>query len=91
MVFISSQATQTCEAFGGPYIMAKAALEAMARTLAREERGSNIRVNVVAPSVTETDMGIRYVKARFGVNDVSKILDRMPFGGWHAQKILPKQ
>ena len=80
IIYISSHATLIYRPLGGPYVMAKAALEAMARTLAKEERENNIRVNVVGPGITETDMGIRMVKARFGVQDVRDIYDKMPFG-----------
>ena len=80
IIYISSHATLIYRPLGGPYVMAKAALEAMARTLAKEERENNIRVNVVGPGITETDMGARMVKARFGVQDVKDIYDKMPFG-----------
>jgi NAD(P)-dependent dehydrogenase (short-subunit alcohol dehydrogenase family) len=49
--------------------MAKAALEAAARTLAREERANGIRVNVVAPGLVATDMGERLVRAIDGGPD----------------------
>ena len=80
VIYISSHATLIYRPLGGPYVMAKAALEAMARTLAKEERENNIRVNVVAPGITETDMGVRMVKARFGVQDVKDAYAHMPFG-----------
>lgn len=80
VIYISSHATLIYRVLGGPYVMSKAALEAMARTLAKEERGHNIRVNVVAPGITETDMGVRMAKARFGVEDVKDAYPQMPFG-----------
>lgn len=80
VVYISSHATLIYRPRGGPYVMAKAALEAMARTLAKEERENNIRVNVVGPGITETEMGVRMVKARFGVQDVKDAYPQMPFG-----------
>ncbi len=42
---------------GAPYNMAKAALEALAATLAKEEGPNGIHVNVVAPGLVETDDG----------------------------------
>jgi glucose 1-dehydrogenase len=39
-----------------PYATSKAGLEMMTKTMALELAGDSIRVNVVAPSVTETDM-----------------------------------
>ena len=50
--------------------MAKAALEALAATLAKEERRNNIHVNVVAPGLVDTEMGRRLVKGAMGVDDI---------------------
>ena len=50
--------------------MAKAALEALALTLAKEERSNGIHVNVVAPGLVATEMGRRLVKA-MGVDDIA--------------------
>ena len=61
IVVISSAITSAAPSFSAPYTMAKAALEAAARTLAREERAQGIRVNVVAPGLVATDMGERLV------------------------------
>ena len=80
IVMISSIATRGMAANGGPYNMAKAAMEALAMTLAREERDHGIRVNVVAPGLVETEMGRRLVKATAGVTDMRMIDSQMPFG-----------
>jgi NAD(P)-dependent dehydrogenase (short-subunit alcohol dehydrogenase family) len=48
-------------ALGAPYNMAKAALEGLALTLAKEEIAHGIRVNIVAPGLVATDMGDRLV------------------------------
>jgi len=80
VVVISSHATRIYRPLGGTYTMAKAALEAMALTLAREERENNIRVNVIAPGITDTDMGRRMVKARFGGEIREGVGKKMPFG-----------
>src|SRR5688572_4343298 len=48
VVMISSAATIYWAGNSAPYNMAKASLEALARTLAKEERNHGIRVNVVA-------------------------------------------
>ena len=50
--------------------MAKAALEALALTLAKEERRNDIHVNVVAPGLVDTEMGRRLVKGAMGVEDI---------------------
>jgi NAD(P)-dependent dehydrogenase (short-subunit alcohol dehydrogenase family) len=80
VVFISSVATLSHGAFGGPYNMGKAAQEALALTLAKEEREHGIRVNIVAPGLVDTDMGRRLVKAAAGVDDIGTLDASMPFG-----------
>jgi len=80
IVMISSSATRVNPGWGGPYNMAKAAVEALAFTLANEERQHGIHVNVVAPGLVETEMGRRLVKATQGVDDLRKIDANMPFG-----------
>ena len=80
IVMISSVASRGLAANSGPYNMAKAAVEALAVTLAREERGHGIRVNVVAPGIVETEMGRRLMKATAGVTDMRTLDQQMPFG-----------
>jgi 3-oxoacyl-[acyl-carrier protein] reductase len=80
IVMISSVATRTMSANGAPYNMAKAALEALAMTLANEERQHGIRVNVVAPGLVDTEMGRRLVKGAMGVEDIRQLDGAMPFG-----------
>ncbi|WP_280268836.1 SDR family NAD(P)-dependent oxidoreductase [Nocardia wallacei] len=80
IVMISSAATLDHGAGGAPYNMAKAALEALAFTLANEERGNGIRVNVVAPGLVDTEMGQRLVKAVAGVTDIRSLDEGSPFG-----------
>ena len=60
--------------------MAKAALEALAWTLSKEERRNGIHVNVVAPGLVDTEMGRRLVKGVSGVDDIRTMDDRSPFG-----------
>jgi NAD(P)-dependent dehydrogenase (short-subunit alcohol dehydrogenase family) len=59
--------------------MGKAALEALAFGLAKEERDNGIHVNVVAPGLVETEMGRRLMKAG-GVDDLRMLDSVMPFG-----------
>jgi NAD(P)-dependent dehydrogenase (short-subunit alcohol dehydrogenase family) len=80
IVMISSVATLYMAAGGAPYNMAKAAMEALAMTLAKEERAHGIHVNVVAPGLVETEMGRRLVKATSGVTDMRSLDASMPFG-----------
>jgi NAD(P)-dependent dehydrogenase (short-subunit alcohol dehydrogenase family) len=80
IVMISSTATSHHPGNGAPYNMGKAALEALAFTLAEEERPHGIHVNVVAPGLVETEMGRRLVKGAMGVEDIHSLDTRMPFG-----------
>src|SRR5580700_3520081 len=80
IVMISSVATLGMGPRGGPYNMGKAAMEALALTLAKEERVHGIRTNIVAPSLTVTEMGIRLTKATAGVDDIHELDARSPFG-----------
>jgi NAD(P)-dependent dehydrogenase (short-subunit alcohol dehydrogenase family) len=80
IVMISSGATRHHPPFGAPYNMGKAAMEALAYTLAKEERKHGIRVNVVAPGLVETEMGRRLMKAVQGIDDLRKLDKAMPFG-----------
>ncbi len=77
--FISSMSAVYCLPGHGPYAMAKASLEAMAKVLAKEELPNNIRVNVIALGLVETEMGRRLVKATTG-EDIKAVYTRMPFG-----------
>jgi 3-oxoacyl-[acyl-carrier protein] reductase len=80
VIMISSVATLNMSANGAPYNMAKAALEALALTLAKEERPHGIRVNIVAPGLVDTEMGSRLAKAVSGVKDIHELDRAMPFG-----------
>lgn len=80
VVFISSVATLGMAANGGPYNMGKAAMEALALTLANEERPHGIHVNIVAPGLVDTSMGQKLMKAVAGVEDMRTLDAAMPFG-----------
>jgi 3-oxoacyl-[acyl-carrier protein] reductase len=80
IVMISSVATLYHAANGAPYNMGKAAMDALAWTLAKEERQHNIRTNIVAPGLTVTDMGERLAKATRGVADIHDLAAQSPFG-----------
>ena len=83
IVMVSSVATTFMGANGAPYNMGKAAREALALTLAKEERRHVIHVNVVAPGLVETDMGVRLARAVSGRSDLDDLrsLDAgSPFG-----------
>jgi NAD(P)-dependent dehydrogenase (short-subunit alcohol dehydrogenase family) len=80
IILISSAATTYWAGNSAPYNMAKAALEALARTLAKEERKHGIHVNVVAPGLVDTEMGRRLAKATMGASDIRDLDARSPFG-----------
>jgi NAD(P)-dependent dehydrogenase (short-subunit alcohol dehydrogenase family) len=80
IVMISSVATLGMGPRGAPYNMGKAAMEALALTLAKEEREHGIRTNIVAPSLTVTEMGKRLTRATTGVEDIHQLDARSPFG-----------
>ena len=83
IVFISSVVTTNLKLNGAPYNMGKAAMEALAGTLAKEERRHGIRVNTVAPGLIETDMGVRLARSFTGnreLEDLSSLASRSPFG-----------
>jgi len=80
LVFISSVAARHVAARSAPYTMAKVALEALALTLAKEERPFGIHANVVAPGLVDTEMGRRLVKGMMGVDDITSLDATSPFG-----------
>jgi 3-oxoacyl-[acyl-carrier protein] reductase len=79
VIFISSVATRHYAARGGPYSMAKTAMESIAKVLAKEEGPNGIRVNVIAPGLVETEMGRRLMRAREG-KELEDLQETFPFG-----------
>lgn len=80
VIFVSSAAAKLLPPNSAPYNMAKVALEALAVTLAKEERTHGIHVNVVAPGLVDTEMGRRLVKGAMGVQDIRSLDGRSAFG-----------
>lgn len=80
IVMISSVAARTPGARGAPYNMGKCAMEALGLTLAREEMANGLRVNIVRPGLTVTEMGERLAKARSGVKDIHDLDAAAPYG-----------
>lgn len=78
IVVVSSALTDAAPGGAGPYTMAKAAMEAAVRTLAREERRRGIRANIVAPGLVATEMGRRLVAA--GGREIAELDKSYPFG-----------
>lgn len=83
VVMISSVAAHSHGANGAPYSMGKAAIESLAHTLAKEELAHGIHVNIVAPGLVETDMGVRLARAIYAkreMDDLRELDERFPFG-----------
>jgi len=72
--------TEVMGAGFAPYAMSKAAVEALAQVLAKEEREHGIHVNVVAPGLVETDMGMRYVRELSGLGNFREVDPIVPYG-----------
>lgn len=60
---VSSIAADACAANSGPYVAAKAAVNAITIMAARENARHNIRCNVIAPGLIATEMGDGLVSA----------------------------
>lgn len=87
MIFVSSTATALRGPNYAPYVMSKLALEGLANSLSLEERTNNIRVNVVAPGLTDTDMGGRFLSS-----DVpGEIRDRIIAGQAYGHVCTPDE
>ena len=80
VVFLSSIVTQTNGPAFAPYAMSKAAVEALAFVLAKEEREHGLRVNVVAPGLTDTDMGGRFLASDVPGEVRERILAGLAYG-----------
>jgi len=80
IIFISSGAAESCGANGSPYNMGKRAMEALAETVAKEERRNGIRVNIIRPGVVETEMGRRLMRASRGIQNIKDMYATSPFG-----------
>lgn len=89
VIVISSSELDAMRAGGAPYNMAKAALEAFALTLAHEEVGNGVHVNIVAPGLTVSDMGDRLVRAKLGLDGVAQLDAQQPLVERCARRTLP--
>lgn len=79
VVVISSETVRTVGAGNGAYTASKAALEAIALTLAKEEAAHGVRVNVVSPSLVDSPQA-RTILARMGVSNVAGHFGSQPWG-----------
>jgi 3-oxoacyl-[acyl-carrier protein] reductase len=79
VVMVSSFSAQALRARMGAYSVSKAGMEALAQTLAKEEREHGIRVNIVAPGLVDTAMGDGFLGS-MGAADKEEWAGRAPFG-----------
>ena len=62
IVLVSSIGADVCAGYGAPYYVAKAGVNALTKTLAKECAPAGVRVNCIAPGLVQTDMGERMLK-----------------------------
>lgn len=62
VILISSIGADQCAAMGAPYYVAKAGVNALTKSLAKECAPAGVRVNCIAPGLISTDMGDRLLK-----------------------------
>lgn len=62
IILISSIGADACAPFGAPYYVAKAGVNALTKTLAKECASAGVRVNCIAPGLIHTDMGDRLIE-----------------------------
>ncbi len=79
VVLLGSDTTATLRPRNGAYSAAKAALEALAQTMAAEEAQHGVRVNVVAPSLVASPLAENVLALRGIVDPVSHYLG-LPWG-----------
>ncbi len=80
VIMISSVAAQSMGPKMGLYSVGKAGMEALAHTLAKEEKEHGMRVNIVAPGLVDTDMGRKLVSQLPGSDDIRQLDANAPFG-----------
>jgi 3-oxoacyl-[acyl-carrier protein] reductase len=62
IILISSIGADVCGPMGSPYYVAKAGVNALTKSLAKECAPSGVRVNCIAPGLIRSDMGERMIK-----------------------------
>ncbi|MFQ5875902.1 MAG: SDR family NAD(P)-dependent oxidoreductase [Dehalococcoidia bacterium] len=78
--FISSRNAEFCGPETGAYNAAKGGIDALAKSLAKEERYNGIRVNAIAPGMVETDMTREGIAEVTGIQDMRRVDPGLPFG-----------
>jgi len=80
VIMISSVASLNMGPRMGLYSVGKVGAEALAHTLAKEEREHGMRVNIVAPGLVDTDMGRKLITLLPGPDDMRERDASSPFG-----------
>lgn len=62
IILVSSIGADQCGPMGSPYYVAKAGVNALTKSLAKECASAGVRVNCIAPGLISTDMGDRLIK-----------------------------
>lgn len=78
VLVVSSDTTRKLGVRNGPYSATKAALEAIAVTLAREEAPYGVRVNVLAPSLFDSPLAEHVLRMK-GVTDLDAYRKSLPW------------
>jgi NAD(P)-dependent dehydrogenase (short-subunit alcohol dehydrogenase family) len=86
VVFVSSAVAELLPAGTAPYAAAKAALEAAAVVLAREERASGVRVNTVAPGLWPRTWGTASPGLSTAASRPATLTPRRPWGTSAVQR-----
>lgn len=81
IVFTSSGVGRQGRAYWGPYAVSKFATEGLAQVMADEYENSTIRVNVINPGATKTNMRARAYPAE-NANNLKTPADIMPVYGY---------
>ena len=79
ILFITSLATKQLWADEWAYATAKSAMTTMAQCIAKELSWHGIRVNCIAPTIVESDMGLDLVLGWAGVDDPKELYGKVPF------------
>lgn len=80
IIVISSVAALKLRSKTAAYAISKAAAEALAGVLSKEERQHGIRCNVVGLGLTDTVMARGAVRRLFGTDDIRQLDANQPFG-----------
>ncbi len=79
ILFITSLATKQLWAEEWAYATAKSAMTTLAQCLAKELSWYGIRVNCIAPTIVESDMGLDLVLDWAGVDEPESLYGKVPF------------